>query len=80
LDLLRVVVAKGILFEVGQVKNFIRMISIHQDVDIKIDVSKILSIKLRRNVNVAVVVPNLTVWLIETKDVVPTIKPVILDT
>ena len=79
MNLNRIRIALGVLFELLQVEHLIVKAWLNQYVNIEIYIAQHSAIERRRDINVAVVIPQFSCWLAKTKNVVPAIEPIILN-
>jgi hypothetical protein len=73
-----IIIKDGIFLKVVDIKYLVREIGLHENVYIKIHVTKNLAVEGRRHVHVAVETFENATRLAESEDVVPPIQPVIL--
>ena len=69
-----------ILSEIFKIEDPVREVRFYQHVDIKIYIGERLAVKTGRHVDVAIEPLQVQISIAKTKDVVPTIEPIILST
>ena len=75
-----IVIMPRILSEVFKIEDPVREVRLYQHIDIKIYIGERLAVKAGRHVDVAIEPLQVQISIAKTKDVVPTIEPIILST
>ena len=75
-----IVIMARILLEILKIEDPVRKVRFYQHIDIKIYIGERLAVKARRHVDVAIEPLQVQISVAKTKDVVPTIEPIILST
>jgi hypothetical protein len=76
LEVFRISIEPGMPFKILEIEHLIGEVWLDKNVDIQVDVTEHLAVKLGRHVDIAVEAFQLMARLTETKNVVPTIHPV----
>ena len=72
-----IIVRLRVALEIVLVEHLKGKVWLHQDVDVQIHVTQKLTVKGRRQVEVAIETPQRTVAITEAKNVVPAIQPIV---
>ena len=75
-----IVILPRILLEIFQIEDPVREVRFYQHIDIKIYIGERFAVKAGRHVDVAIEPLQVQISIAKTKDVVPTIEPIILST
>src|SRR4030095_1052178 len=75
-----IVIMARILLEIFKIQDPVRKIRFDQHIDIKIYISQRFAVKVGRHVDIAIEPLQVQINVAKTKDVVPTIEPIILST
>ena len=75
-----IVIMPGIRLEIFKIEDPVREVRFYQHIDVKIYIGERLGVKAGRHVDVAIEPLQVQISIAKTKDVVPTIEPIILST